>query len=181
MKTILVSTALAALVAVSAQAQETSNNVNANGFHAGIGYSMFDGKGSDLHAVTLRGGADFNEYFGIEAEVSRSFKDADFEYAGYDFDIELEYAVSGFFKAQYPVSEQFSVYGRLGYTIASIKASTSVANVTFSGEDEFNGVAYGIGAEWAFAGKNAVRFDITRHDFDEGELDQYGVSYVRRF
>ena len=32
-----------------------------------------------------------------------------------------------------------------------------------------------------FAGNNGVRVDYTRFDFEDGEADVFGLSYVRRF
>jgi len=43
---------------------------------------------------------------------------------------------------------------------------------------------YGAGANYFFDGRNGVRADWTRRDFTDdngGELDTYGLSYVRRF
>ena len=49
------------------------------------------------------------------------------------------------------------------------------------GGDSWN---YGVGANYYLDGKNGVRADWTRRDFTDdngGELDTYGLSYVRRF
>ena len=53
-------------------------------------------------------------------------------------------------------------------------------SVTEDGES----VNYGAGANYFFDGQNGVRADWTRRDFTDdngGEVDTYGVSYVRRF
>jgi len=35
--------------------------------------------------------------------------------------------------------------------------------------------------QYFFHGKNGVRLDYTRHDFDENKVDARSVGYVRRF
>jgi hypothetical protein len=73
-----------------------------------------------------------------------------------------------------------AITGRLGYGTTSIKAD--VAGFTASEDGE--SVNYGAGANWYFDGRNGLRADWTRRDFQDdgaGEVDTYGLSYVRRF
>ena len=71
------------------------------------------------------------------------------------------------------------MFARGGYTY--IDGSASAGGVAFSGD--VDGWAFGGGAEWAFAGPNAIRIDYTRYDFvnGNGDADAFGISYVRRF
>jgi len=90
----------------------------------------------------------------------------------------LNYGVAGFGRLQFPVSEQFSVFARAGYGYAWAEFDASAAGLTI--QDDADALAYGAGAEWAFSGPNAVRFDYTRYDF-EGEGNVWSIGYVRRF
>ncbi|WP_019959972.1 porin family protein [Woodsholea maritima] len=177
MKTLLLASAAALATVAGAQAQTAEGQ-----WHLGGGYSLFDADGGNLSAITARGGYDFNPYFGLEAEGSIGINEKDATFAGVDVDYKLEYALAGFAKVQYPFNEQFSVFARLGYGTAEIEASAKAGNAVVSADGNADGVIYGAGFEWAFAGPNAVRFDYARHDYeDDAEFDQWGVSYVRRF
>lgn len=173
MKTILLSTA-AALIAASAASAQTPEGQ----FNLGAGYTFLDVDGVEFDALTLRGGYDINEYFGVEGEALIGLGDESETVAGINVDASLEYSLGAYAKGQYPITDAFSVHGRVGYVVAEIEASA--AGVSAS-EDE-DGVGYGVGAEYAFNGLNAVRADYTRYDFgDDAEADGYSVSYVRRF
>jgi opacity protein-like surface antigen len=171
MKTLLLSTAAAVLAAAGAHAQDAGQ------FHVGGGYTWLDADEVELDTLNLRGGYDFTPYLGVEGEVLVGLGDESVTVGSVTGDVSLDYGLGAFAKAQFPVNEQFSVFGRLGY--AYWEAEASVGGFTLS--DEEDGVAYGVGGEWAFAGPNAVRVDYTRYDFDNAETDAFGVSYVRRF
>ena len=49
--------------------------------------------------------------------------------------------------------------------------------------DSYSGLAMGIGGQHFFDGKNGVRMDVTRHEYDEldGGFDAVSFAYVRRF
>lgn len=174
MKTILLSTTAALLAASGASAQEPE-------LHVGAGYSFIDADGVEFDAATLRGGYDFNEYFGVEGEALIGLGDESVSAGGVTGDVSLDYGLGAFGKAQYPLSEQVSVFARLGYVYYEAEASAALGGQSVSVSEGEGGLGYGVGAEWAFAGPNAVRIDYTRNDFDEGETDAFGVSYVRRF
>ncbi|WP_019959971.1 porin family protein [Woodsholea maritima] len=189
MKALMLASAAAVLVCAGAQAQESKGE-----WHLGAGWSYFDQDVAKVHAVTVRGGYDFNEYLGLEAEGSLGVTDETYSgsvtYAGNtatgSIDIKLKHTIAAFAKVQYPLNEQFSVFARLGYSRGKAEADVdgTVNGTAIKGSisDTSDGVAYGAGVEWAFAGQNSVRFDYTRHDHDNNvELDQWGVSFVRRF
>lgn len=168
MKTILLASAAAILATAGASAQD------ANGFYLGAGYTYVDGDGVEFDTINVIGGYDFTNYFAVEGEALFGLGD---ENVG-GIDASLEYALGLYAKAQYPLNEQFSIFARAGYVTAELEASVG----GLSASDSEDGLAYGAGAEFAFAGPNAVRFDYTRFDFDDGaESDNFGLSYIRRF
>ena len=170
-KTILLSTAAALLIAGGASAQESKWNI-------GAGYTYLDVQDVELDVLNLRAGYDFTPYFGVEGEALIGLEDEDVTIAGVTGDVGLDYGLGIYGKAQYPLTEQVSVYGRAGY--ARHEADASFVGVEFDeGEDAF---AFGGGLEWAIAGPNAVRFDYTRYEYDgDGDADAYSIGYVRRF
>lgn len=170
MKTILLSTAALLAAASGASAQDGQ-------FHLGAGYTFLDADGVDFDAVTVRGGYDFTEFLGVEGEALIGLGDETFTVGNVTGDVSVDYGLGVFGKAQYPLNEQVSIFARLGYAYYEAEASAAAISVS----DSEGGLAYGVGAEWAFAGPNAVRFDYTRTDFEDGDFDAYTLSYVRRF
>lgn len=170
MKTILLSTAAALVLASGASAQDGRT-------HIGGGVAHFDADGANFNAVYVRGGFDITPFFGLEAEGQIGVQDDTVNLGGgVTADIGLNYGIAGFAKAQFPVSEQLSVFGRVGYAWAEFDASA--AGITI--QDDEDGLAYGVGAEWAFAGPNGIRFDYTRYEIG-GQSNVWTVGYVRRF
>lgn len=166
MKTILLSTVALLLAAPAVSAQEAASPVN-----FGVGYTYVDADGVEFDTLTLRGGYDFNTYFGFEGEALFGLGD---ENVG-GLDASLNYGLGAFAKAQYPLAENLSVFGRLGYVWAEVE-------VDGLGSDDADGLGYGAGVEYAFAGPNAIRADYTRYDYEDGaEADGWSLSYVRRF
>ncbi|WP_439637661.1 porin family protein [Oceanicaulis sp.] len=170
-KTILLSTAAALLIAGGASAQDSK-------WHLGAGYTYFDASDVELDVINVRGGYDITEYFGVEGELLVGLEDEDVTIGGVPGDIGLDYGLGIFAKAQYPLAEQVSVYGRLGYAYHELDAS--IASAQF--EDSSDAFAFGGGLEWTVSGPNAVRLDYTRYEYDgDGDADAFSIGYVRRF
>lgn len=175
MRTLLLTTAALTLLAAPAMAQEPASRVTGS-----VGYTQLDGDDGDLGAITGRMGYNFTRYLGVEGEASFGVKDEDITIGAVDGSLEHEYDAAVYGVATLPVSENFEVFGRVGYGTTSIKAD--VAGFTASEDGE--SVNYGVGANYFFDGRNGVRADITRRDFTDdagGEVDTYSLGYVRRF
>ena len=176
MRNILLATAALTLIAAPAMAQ----SVSAPQWSGSVGYTQLDGDDGDLGAITGRATAKFNRYFGVEGEASVGVKDEDITVGGLNGSLEHEYDAAAYGVAILPISENLELFGRLGYGTTSIKAD--VAGFTASEDGE--SVNYGVGANYFFDGRNGIRADITRRDFTDdngGEVDTYGLGYVRRF
>ena len=150
-------------------------------FHLGAGYTFLDFDEVEFNAVTVRGGYDFNEFFGVEGELSTGLGDESVTIEGVEIDTSLDLAFGLYAKAQYPLTEQFSVFGRLGYVYAELEAEAEGVGGAVSAEGDDNGVGFGAGAEYRFNGANAFRFEYTRYEFDDADADGFTLSYVRRF
>jgi hypothetical protein len=175
MRNILLATAALTVIAAPAMAQSIPNPQ----WQGSIGYTQLDGSDGDLGAITGRVGAKFNRYIGAEGEASFGVRDDDFTVAGVEGNLEHEYDAAIYGVGTLPVNDNFELFGRLGYGTTSIKAEIPGVSATNDGES----VNYGAGANYFFDGQNGVRGDWTRRDFrdDGGEVDTYGVSYIRRF
>ncbi|MCS6627185.1 porin family protein [Roseibacterium beibuensis] len=175
MRNVLLATAALTLIAAPAMAQDPASPVTGS-----LGYTHLDADDGSLGAVTGRLGYDFTRNFGIEGEASVGVKDEDVTIAGVDGSLEHEYDAAVYGVAKVPVSENLELFGRVGYGTTSIKADIAGVSATEDGES----LNYGAGANWYFDGRNGLRADWTRRDFqDDGaaEVDTYGLSYVRRF
>ena len=176
MRNVLLATAALTLFGTPALAQTFSDPQ----WTGSVGYTHLDGDDGSLGAVTGRVGAKISRYIGVEGEASFGVKDEDITIGGVDGSLEHEYDAAIYGVANVPVSENLELFGRVGYGTTSIKAD--VAGFTSSEDGE--SLNYGAGANYFFDGQNGVRADWTRRDFtddDGGEIDTYGLSFVRRF
>lgn len=176
MRNVLLATAALTLLAAPAMAQTVSNPQ----VTGSLGYTQLDADGADLGAITGRLNAKFNRYVGVEGEASFGVKDDDVSFAGVDGKLSHEYDAAAYVVGTLPISPNLEVFGRVGYGTTQIKADVAGFSSTEDGES----VNYGAGANYFFDGRNGVRADWTRRDFTDdngGELDTYGLSYVRRF
>lgn len=145
----------AAPIALSASAQEA--NIYVNG-----GYTKFDGDGAEPDAITGRLGVGFGRHFAVEGEASFGLND--------DSGVELDNQIGLFGVGKIPLNNTVTLFGRAG-----------VSRTETSPGGDADGLAYGVGAEFNITEKDGIRLDLTRHDYDDGEFDAYGISYVRRF
>ncbi|GAA0867835.1 hypothetical protein GCM10009116_02190 [Brevundimonas basaltis] len=176
MRNVLLSAAALSLLAAPAMAQSFSDPQ----WTGSVGYTHLDSGDNSLGGVTGRVGARLSPYIGVEGEASFGVKDEDITIGGVSGTVEHEYDAALYAVGTVPVSENFELFGRVGYGTTSIKADVAGVSTTEDGES----LNYGAGVNWFFDGQNGVRADWTRRDFTDdagGEVDTYGLSYVRRF
>jgi hypothetical protein len=148
---------------------------------ASVGYTSVDADDVSLSAITGRVSWTSANVFGVEAEASFGVDDDRVVVAGppaVNVDVRLKHAAAVYGTAGIPFSENGRVYARVGYGTQKIEGSAGATTV--GGTDQsWN---YGVGAQVLFDGRNGVRADYTKHDFnDGGDADAWSVSYVRRF
>jgi len=167
MKKALIAAAAAATALVSAPAfAQDGKDVE---IYGSLGYAHYD-EDVNLGAVQGRLGARFMNYFGVEGEGAFGISDDDI--AGVDVELNRQMAIYavGFL----PVSDSFDIIGRVGVGNTEIE----VGGVDVD-DDSIN---YGVGGQWSWDEKNAIRGDWTRYDFDNGgDADVWSLAYVRRF
>ncbi len=113
------------------------------------------------YGAMLRGGYEFNEYFGIEARGLRTFLDEG-PFGGTPLQHVGLYA-----KPQYPMSEQLNLYGLLGYGYTENLGNGGRLNYF----DNDHGFSAGIGLEYDLSDRDG--------DFDEnGDYDREFDGYA---
>ena len=173
MKTLLLSAAAALITASAASAQAPDSP-----YTLGAGYTNLNAEGGNYDVLTLRGGYDVTNYFGVEGEAQFGIGDEITTIFGRRTETSLNYGAGLFAKGQYPINEAMSVHARVGY--AWTKFEGTAGGVATSRED--NGVAAGFGGEYAFSGPNALRADYTLYDYgNNGQADGWSLTYVRSF
>ena len=135
-------------------------------------------KGADrLGNVSFLAGYDFNDYITVEGRYTTSFaKDDTTQMSGFSI----------FAKPQYAVSEDFSLYGLLGYGTVTLDSATVHNNVDV---DDI-GFQWGLGANYKVSNEVSVFVDYTSlaNDMDgsyihanSADVDALTVGVTYRF
>jgi outer membrane immunogenic protein len=172
LRSLLLASLATATLASAASAQDSHFNVGGGYTRVEIGELEFD-------AFSLRGGYDFNENFGVEAQFDLGMGDDSLTIAGNTANIDLNYSAAIYGIGRLPVSENANLFARIGYATTELEASA--VGVLVSDSDD--GFSFGVGGEYFFDDFNGLRFDYTRTDYSDGDddADSIGISYVRRF
>lgn len=160
-----------------------------------IGSETIDlGKPSlDIKMITGRLGYRLGDYFAVEGEFGKGFGGDTINKAvpitvgttTVNIDTKTELDIDSYYGAFargiFPVSEQFDIFARAGYGVASAKgnATASLAGITVSGSEteKASGLAYGVGGEYRFTDTDGVRLDYSRLE----DTNIISVAYSRRF
>jgi len=136
-------------------------------FYAGVdaGSTKIDGADRETGGGVFVG-YNFNQNVAIEAGWHR-LAEADMYYGDLDASAKAKFdqtdiSVIG----TLPLSNGFSVYGRLGYNHLKIKASARVGNVTVSESDSESKVLYGAGLSYAFTPQISGRVEVQKPHSD---------------
>ncbi|MFC6197297.1 porin family protein [Ponticaulis profundi] len=204
LKTILAASAATGLAMTApAFAQEDT------GFYAEGGYQYLniepDGanSGVDTNGIGGRLGYQFNPTFSLEGEIATGIDDGEFDYNvdedefnlddnnDGDFedtiaaagDIEMNYLVGIYGKAQVPITERLDAYARAGYAYIDVDAKvqtpggTDLATIS----DSEDGPAFGAGLEYDFTDKLYGKADYTYYSFEETDTDGVMVGLGYKF
>lgn len=149
-----------------------------------LGATLYD-VDSDLYGVQGRLGWQSKSFFGAEVEGSYGFNQDD---ASVDFGTGLvaaesgvETQIAGFAVARAPVSDRLNILGRVGYHNTEFEAEFDDGTTVLEQEFSTDGIAYGVGAEYALSHKTSLRADYTRYDFDGAEADALSLAVKRKF
>jgi outer membrane immunogenic protein len=181
-KSLIASAAVLAAAAFAAPAFAQNLPVlGAATYNAGAGYTGLNTQGLGFGMATLRAGADFGKYVGVEAEGAFGVIDQTPTLKGVSTSEHINDEYAAYAVARYPVLADANLFVRGGFGHTDIKASPLMRGAVTSGYDSWN---YGAGGEYFFDGKNGVRAEYTRMSFQDRGLrdaDTFTVSYVHKF
>lgn len=136
------------------------------------------------NAFKVFGGYMFNRHFGVEGayvdlgEVSYSGSFGSAAVNGGKVE------TTGFNVAalgSYPVTEAFSVFGKIGLFIWEAEASDTTGGVPFSQKTDGTDISFGLGLNYQFTRNLGVRGEWERFKLDEADADLISVGIVWRF
>lgn len=177
-----IASAFACVGAGTAQAQVTNTQ-----FYGTVGYGQDLDKDQDLGVIQGRLGARFGRFLGVEGEVGAGVKSDKFSDQFTSPPIELkrsiEYQVASYAVAYAPLSPNIDLLARAGYGATRFKSSLKgTIGGPFSGKFTENSWNFGVGGQYLFDGKNGVRLDYLRQDYDDSPNGNvWSIAYTRRF
>jgi hypothetical protein len=180
MKLLFATVAALAATAGAAQAQITQPSL-----YGSLGYERKTD--SDLSAVQFRLGGRFGSYFGVEGEVGLGVDPNTIDFPGavpaLQAKNQLRHEGAAYVVGYYPVTPNFDVFARLGYGTTALKRTFTVAPNVSVNKFSAESVNYGVGGQYFLDGKNGLRVDYTRQDYNKGIRtdDTWAVGYTRRF
>ncbi len=149
-----------------------------------LGATIYD-VDTDLFGVQGRLGWQSKSLFGAEVEGSFGVTDdddfVDFGTGTIAAEREIDTQIAAFGVLRYPLSNRFKVLGRVGYHNTEFDASFDDGVTVLEQDFSTDGIAYGVGVEYAFTPKTSVRADYTRYDFDGPEADALSLAVSRKF
>ena len=196
------SAATALALSAQAQAQESKTGPYIEG-----GYQYLhiepDGASSGVESdgIGARAGYKFSPHFSVEGEIATGVDDGEFDYNvdedEFNFDdnndgdfedviaasgdMQLNYLVGIYGKAEMPVTDRLNAYARAGYAYVDIDAElqTPGGNTIATIADSADGPAIGAGLSYDVTDKVYVKGDYTYYDFDETDTEgvMVGVGY----
>lgn len=180
MKTLIATTATAVLALVIPALANAQTAPTGTSYYGSLGYAGASVDGYDLGAIQARLGARFGPHFGIEGELSGGTNGDKATIGGTPVKVDPQNQAAIYGVGYLPVSPNVDLIARVGYGESKIKASTINGVSAVADGSSWN---YGVGGQYHFDDKNAVRADYTRHDFQDSSTnaDVWSVAYVRKF
>ena len=140
---------------------------------------------NDLYGIQGRLGWQSKSFFGAEVEGSFGISDEDDTIVlggtPVDTDLEIDTQIAAFAVGRFPVSNRFNVLGRVGYHNTELDLELDDGTTSVSDDFSEDGIAYGVGAEYAIDRKTSVRADYTIYDFDGADADAISLAVSRKF
>lgn len=179
MKQMFLAGVVLAFAAGAAQAQIAQPEL-----YGSAGYNRKEDSG--LGVVQLRLGGRFGPNFGVEGEAGMGVDPDRTNFPSVpplQIKTQLRHEFAAYAVGYLPVNPNFDVFARLGYGTTSLKRT--IAQAPNIGSDKFSAesVNYGVGGQYFLDGKNGLRVDYTRQDYNHGLKtdDTWSVAYTRRF
>lgn len=161
-----------------------------------LGYTYLNPYGHDLGELFGRGGLKFSRYWGVEGEIGGGVLGNHFATGrGINSRVNLsegiQSAIYGVGYLPLPVfgGDKLELLARVGYGETPLKTRSDVGPSANNSNSQIT-VAnwnYGAGLQYALNGKDGLRFDYTRRDFqykgpdNPKDMDTYSVAFVHKF
>lgn len=186
MKSLIAVAAVAAISAIAAPAfaQTNASTFSPVTYEGSVGYTGIQLNGADLGAIDLRATANFGRFVAIEGEGAFGVNDASGSANGVSAKLHLNNEIAGYGVVRWPLIANGNLFARIGYGHSDFKASLTTPSASYSGSGGVDSFNYGVGGEYFFDGKNGLRVDYTRFDFQKNgfkDADTWSVGYVRKF
>jgi OOP family OmpA-OmpF porin len=160
--------AIAAVLAVAASTAAAQSPAFYIG--ADVGQSKIDDIGGQEGSYGIFAGYKINETFAIEANYRRL---NDFDTTAFGPNLNFKTDQIGLSAiAALPLSNNFSLYGRLGYNRLDIQTSSAITSV----DSDDSGVLYGVGVGYDFSPTMSARLEYQRPASDMSNISA-GVSF----
>jgi hypothetical protein len=161
-----------------------------------LGYTYLNPYGHDLGEVFGRGGLKFSRYWGVEGEIGGGVLGNHFATGpGINNRVNLsegiQSAIYGVGYLPLPVlgGDKLELLARAGYGETPLHVRSDFGPSANNSNNQIT-VAnwnYGAGMQYALNGKDGLRFDYTRRDFqykgpdNPKDMDTYSVAFVHKF
>lgn len=197
MKYLIIAAASATCMAVAAPAfaqdAATGPSLSHPQGYLTLGYTYLNPYGHDLGELTGRAGLRFSRYWGVEGEIGGGILGNHFATGtGINSRVNLSEGVA---PAAYAVGylplmgDKLDLLARVGYgnTPLQVRSDVGGSSANANTTRTLASWNYGAGAQYALNGKDGLRFDYTRRDFQAPGLDNpkdtdtYSVSFVHKF
>ena len=140
---------------------------------------------SDLYGVQGRFGWQSKSLFGAEIEgsfgVSEDEGFVDFGNGLVEAEEEIDTQIAAFAVLRSPITNRLNVLTRVGYHNTEFSAEFDDGVTELEQDFSTDGLAYGLGLEYALNHNTSVRADYTRYDFDGPEADSVSLAVSRKF
>jgi outer membrane immunogenic protein len=186
MKSLIITAAVLASAAIAAPAfaqDRAGPTIASPQAYMNMGYTGTNPNGHGIGEVTGRFGLRLGRFWGAEGELGTGVSgDAYRNSAGVPSKLSQGPEAAIYGVGYLPLmGDKLDLIGRVGYGTELYKLeSGGVTRINTS-----HSVNYGAGAQYMLTGKDGVRVDYTRRDFQESNApkddDTWTVSYVRKF
>lgn len=165
------------MVAAAAIALASTGAVQAQGMYTGLGYSQVTLEDSGLSVkptqMLIKLGYAFDKTWAVEGRLGAGGTSANLLDVA---DVKIENFAAIYAKGTLPLSEQFGLYGLLGFNKATGKATGKGAGRGLSSEESKDGSSYGVGAEFNVTKEIGLSAEWARHFSDTTSLT-FAVNY----
>ena len=144
------------------------------GPYGGVGLTTYEFDTVGANAVL---GYDFNSNFALETEGVLGLSGTTTHFDGHNIRFKIKNTVGGFVVARLPVNDQISLFARGGYHQTKVK----LADPGVLLDNTTDGVAAGVGIQYSFSGRNAIRLGYTFYAGDLGDLNTASLHFIRKF